>query len=251
MTFELLPIIDKMLEIYQKTRNFDRFQDYLTLLQGETKGDLAVPLGGFNPMAKEHVVEKLTELKDMDAEKIMEETITELNKQNIQRGYPNDVFKISLTLSDDLKGGWTNRFTTDYDSKFKLNALINRHFCTPVFWTSENYDPILIRERTLEYAFRTIYWLLKPKPKTLKDHVEQEVFVAKQIKYQSEKETCNMSLLNNFYKKHKETDDYLIIFNFFYGDTASESLGFKTYDIGEEMAGFKYIRKIEKQHSSK
>lgn len=242
MTFELLPIIETMLELYQKPRNFDRFQDYLGVLQGETKGDLAVPISGFNPMAKEHVVGKLLVLKNLEAEKIIEDTLIELNKQHILRG-GSEVFKVSLTLSDDLKGGWTNRFTTDYDSKFKINAFINRHFCTPVFWTSENYDPILIHERTLEYAFRTIYWLSKPKPKTLKEHVEQEVFVAKQIKYQSKKESCNQTFMNDFYKKHSETDDYSIIFNFFYGDAASESLGFKTHGIGEEMAGFKYVRK--------
>jgi hypothetical protein len=248
MRFELLPIIETILELYQKPRNFDRFQDYLSVLQGDTKGDLAVPIGGFNPMAKEHVVEKLLELKAINAEKIIEETIFELNKQNILRGYPNDVFKISITLSDDAKGGWTNRFTTDYDSKFKLNALINRHFCTPVFWTSEVFDPILIRERTLEYAFRTIYWLSKPKPKTLKEHVEQEIFVANQIKYQikyqSKVEPCDVHFLNNFYQKHVETDDYSIIFNFYYGDNASEQLGFKTYGVSEAMAGFKYVRTV-------
>ncbi len=244
MIFELLPIVDKMLEIYQKPRTFDRFQDYLTLLQGETKGDLAVPISGFNPMAKEHVVEKLLELKALNTEQIIENTIFELNKSEILRGYREAVFKVSLTVSDDLKGGWTNRYTTDYDSKFKLNALINRHFCTPIFRTSEIYDPILIRERTLEYAFRTVYGLSKPKHKTLKEHVEQEVFVAKQITYQSKTESCDITFLNDFYEKHKETDDYSIIFNFFYGDMASKSLGFKTHRIEEDMAGFKYVRKI-------
>ena len=103
MTFELLPIIDKMLELYQKSRNFDRFQDYLNLLQGETKGDLAIPISGFNPMAKEHVLDKLMELKDLCAEQIIAETILELNKTIIKEG-SSDIFKISLTLADDLKG---------------------------------------------------------------------------------------------------------------------------------------------------
>ena len=237
-----MPIIDKMLELYQKPRSFDRFQEYLSLLQGETKGDLAVPISGFNPMAKKHVLEKLIELRIINAEKIIKETIFELNKHPILRGGTEAVFKVSLTLSDDLKGGWTNRYTTDYDSKFKLNALINRRFCSPVFWTSEYYDPILIRERTLEYAYRTVYGLTKPKPKTLKQHVEQELFVAKHIEYQSKIEPCDVVFLNSFYKKHSETDDYSIIFNFFYGDRASEQLGFKSYGIEEEMAGFKYRR---------
>ncbi len=250
MTFESSPIIEKMLELYQKPRNFDRFQDYLGILQGVTKGDLAIPISGFNPMAKEHVVEKLLELKAINAEQIIADTISELNKKGIKEGN-GKVFKLSLTLADDLKGGWTNRFTTDYDSKFKLNALINRHFCTPVFWTSENFDAIVIRERTLEYAFRTVHWMSKPKPKTLQAHVEQEVFVAKQIKYQSKAESCNVQQLDDFYKKHKETDDYSVIFNFFYGDKASEQLGFKTYGIGEDMAGFRFVRNIsfEKKNS--
>ena len=111
MTFEPLPIIEKMLELYQKPRNFDRFQNYLSLLQGETKGDLAVPIGGFNPMAKEHVLEKLAQLKALNAEQIIENTIFELNKSEILRGYDEAVFKVSLTLSDDLKGGWTNHYT--------------------------------------------------------------------------------------------------------------------------------------------
>ncbi len=243
MTFEPLPIIEKMLELYQKSRDFDRFQNYLGILQGEIKGDLAVPIGGFNPMAKEHVVEKLLELKDLEAEKIIKDTLNVLNKQNILRGV-NAAIKVSLTLSDDTKGGWTNRFTTDYDSKFKLNALVNRHFCTPIFWTSEHFDPIVVRERTLEYAFRTLYWLSKPKPKTLKEHVEQEVFVAKQINYQSKVAPCDVAKLADFYEKYKETDDYSVIFNFFYGDAASESLGFKRYGIEEAMAGFRYVRLI-------
>ena len=57
MSFELLPIIDKMLDFYQNPRNSDRFQVYLKMLQGDTKGDLVLPIGGFNPMAKEHILD--------------------------------------------------------------------------------------------------------------------------------------------------------------------------------------------------
>ena len=70
MTAELLPIIETMLDFYQKPRTPERFQAYLQLLQGSTKNDLALPIGGFNPMGKEHVSEKLIELQKIDAERI-------------------------------------------------------------------------------------------------------------------------------------------------------------------------------------
>ncbi len=134
MKFQVIPVIDAMLELYQKPLTPARFQDYLKLLQGETKGDLALPLGGFNPMAKEHAREKLQELKALGAEAIAAEVSNDLNKRlSLQQA--DKVIGIAVTLSDDLKGGWTNRYTSDYDSKFKINALLSRNFCTPVFWT--------------------------------------------------------------------------------------------------------------------
>jgi hypothetical protein len=163
------------------------------------------------------------------------------------------VFKVSLTLSDDFQGGWTNRFTADFDSKFKLNPLIKRQFCTPVFWTSEDYSKDIIRERTMEYAFRTQYWFdKKTKPETLKDHFEQEQFVAKKgtpeeksgqaPQYRSSKMPCDTIFLQNFHRNYADSDDYAVIFNFFYGDAASESLGFKTFGTKDAMAGFKFAR---------
>jgi hypothetical protein len=254
MYFELVPILDIMLDFYEKPRDLERFQAYLSLLKGETKGDLARPIGGFNPMAKPQVLEKLTELKALDAEKIMAITLADLSDK--QKNAP--VFKVSLTVSDDFQGGWTNRYTTDFDSKFKLNPLIQRQFCTPIFWTSEDYSEDIIHERTLEYAFRTLYWFdKKTKPVTLKDHVEQEQFVAKKRTPQymerngipkigrSPKMPCDTHFLQKFYKTHADSDDYALIFNFFYGDAACETLGFKTFGIADEMAGFKFARNVQ------
>ena len=107
------------------------------------------------------------ELKKLDAEKIIEETLNDLNENNLSKN-SNRNFKVAINLSDDLKGGWTNRFTSDYDSKYKINGLFSRNFCTPIFWSSEIFTEDIIRQRTLEYTFRTVYWLNNPKPKTLK-----------------------------------------------------------------------------------
>jgi hypothetical protein len=156
MTFELLPTIDIMIDLYEKPRTFERFKEYLKTLQGDTKGDLVIPISGFNPMAKEHLLDRLKELKKLGAEQIIEESLNDLNNHNFSED-SNRNFKVSINLSDDLKGGWTNRFTSDYNSKFKINGTFSRNFCIPIFWSSEIFTKDIIRERTLEYVFRTVF----------------------------------------------------------------------------------------------
>lgn len=240
MIFEVFPILDMMIDFYQKHRSFDRFKDYLKMLQGDTKDDLALPIGGFNPMAKEHALQKLLELNELHAEKLIQETLKELNNELIDIK-KNAVFKVVLNLSDDFKGGWTNFYTSDYDSKFKLNGLINRNFCTPIFWASEDFDEEKIINRTLEYCHRTTSWLSNPKPKTLKDHILQEQLVSMKVKLSHETD-IDFKQLWDFFLKFKETTEHVTIFNFLYGDNASASLGNKTLGIKEEFAGYKFAR---------
>jgi hypothetical protein len=243
MTFELLPTIDIMIDLYEKPRTFERFQAYLKTLQGDTKGDLVVPIGGFNPMAKEHLLDRLKDLKSLGAEQIITEILNDLKDNDFSKK-SNRIFKVVINVSDDLRGGWTNRFTSDYDSKFKINGLFSRNFCTPIFWSSENFTEDLIRERTLEYIFRTVYWPTNPKPKTLKEHLEQEIFVATETKGSSIFQESTFDGLDKFYKNNENTDNYHIIFNFFYGDKAAASLEFPTYGIVENVTGFDYAKKV-------
>jgi hypothetical protein len=232
-----------MFDLYEKPRSMERFQEYISTLQNK-KGEMVLPIVGFNPMAKEHILHKLVELKELKAEQVIQDTINSLNA-TLRKEQTQNAIKVVLNLADDLKGAWTNRYTTDYDSKFKINALVTRNFCTPFFWTSENYTKKLIISRTFEYAVRTIYWQTNTKPKTLKEHIEQEIYVALKCKIKSEKiDTTDFELLDNFYSKYQQSNDYSIIFNFLYGDNASKSLEFPTYGIIGKLNGFDYAKII-------
>ncbi len=106
----------------KKPRTLERFQEYLKTLQGDTKGDLVMPISGFNPMAKEHILQKLTELKTLNAEEIIHETLFELNNKLTHQ--PNDkIFKVALNLADDFKGGWTNHLQPIMTVSLKLMLL--------------------------------------------------------------------------------------------------------------------------------
>ena len=143
-----------------------------------------------------------------------------------------------------LKGGWTNRFTTDYDSKFKINALVIRRFCTPYFWSSEHYSEDIVRRRTLQYAFRTVYRLSNPRPVTLQQHIDQEVFVARKSAGSKVEgfDFDTLKLLNQFYAKHKGSHNHNLIFNFLYGDAACNMLGYPAFGIDGASTGFDYAR---------
>ena len=132
--FQVLPILDTMIEFYEQPRTPERFNRYLALLRGNTKDDLAFPIGGFNPMAKEHVLEKLLQLKQLRVETIISETLADLNIQLSA----SEKIQVAFNLADDLHGGWTNKFSSDYSSNFKLSALVRRNFCTPFLWTGES-----------------------------------------------------------------------------------------------------------------
>jgi len=72
MRFQLRPILSEMKEFYLKPLSTERFEEYLAKFQGGTKGDLKLPISGFNPMAKEHIIGKIEELENLEAESIME-----------------------------------------------------------------------------------------------------------------------------------------------------------------------------------
>jgi hypothetical protein len=235
VNFELLPLIDIMLGLYEKSLTGGRFSEYLKTVRGKTKSDLDIPIGGFNPMAKEHAIEKLCGLKELNAEEIISEILMKINNDAGEKNL--STFKVALNLADDLKGGWTNRFTTDYDSKFKLHPLITRNFCVPVFWTSEDFNKEMIIQRTQEYCCRTIFRLSHAKPKTLPDHIEQETEVARRTGNKT-MPSFDFDVLNRFCEKNKNNSDWLTIFNFLYGDNAVVSMGNTPLGIKDDYAGF-------------
>lgn len=241
MTFKLFPVLDLMIDFYHKPLGVDRFWDYLKILKGDSKDNMEVPIPNFNPMGKEHVLTKLLELKELDVESIIKDTLEKINKELSD----NDSIQVDvvMTLADDLKGGWTNRHTTDYDSKFKLNAYINRNFCIPVFWTSEEYNIDIIKRRTEEYCLRTLFWKKWNKPETLEEHIKQELYVSANCMTSTiDNRLENISFTDNFYDINKDSTEHSKIFNFMYGDDACRKLGYAEFGIKEPMTGFKYAR---------
>ncbi|MBX2815165.1 MAG: hypothetical protein KTR24_04180 [Saprospiraceae bacterium] len=243
MHFVLLPVLEKMYAFYEKPRSAERFSKYLALLQGSSKEELQLPIMGFNPMAKDHVLRQLEALLHMDAEGIAASTVDACNASRQHHGSQREI-TVVLNLADDVGGAWTNRFSTDYDSCFKLNPYLRRNFCTPFLWVSENYTPNTIRTTINESLHRSIYQSENDQPVTLMEHVVQECFVATNV------HTTNGTTLTvrdftqyaDFLKTHSASADFSIIFSFLYGDQACRNLGMKTHGLSIPYGGFRYCR---------
>ena len=241
LQFKLIPVLDQMIDYYQRPLNRQRFDEYLKLLIDDTGEDIRLPIGVCNPMAKEHVLHQLLELRSMRAESIMQQAIDYANNHLVDQEHPNPaVFKVALVLAD-TKGGWTNIYTTDYSSKFDLQALIKRSFCTPIFWSIESLGSETIFQRTLQYICRTVHQLKFPEQKTLQQHISQESFVNSSLEKFTTKQNqlLKLSFYQNFYKKHQDNSYYPMIFTFLYGDKAATDLGYQTLGIEETFVGFK------------
>ncbi|GAB5555596.1 MAG: hypothetical protein Sapg2KO_51870 [Saprospiraceae bacterium] len=238
MPFELVPVFEKMEAIYQLPYG-RRFEKYLYLLQEGNKDELKLPIAGYNPMGKPAVLEKLQELMALDAEGIATKELAAINQTLANQA--EATIQVVLNLADDLGGAWTNFYTTDYTTKFQISPLVNRHFCTPYFWTSEQTTEAVIRQRVRAAAFRTLHHLENDAPLTLAEHLANEVFVQSKLSTASETHQKNFSEIAAFYSTHQASADYNLIFNFFYGDEASELMGFKTYGRAPKE-GFAYAQ---------
>lgn len=237
MKFELVYILEKIKALYELPRSRERFDQYLSILQGESADELVLPIAGYNPMAKEAAVGHLEQLISLEAEKIAAQQLEEVNQSLFWK--EEGVFQVVINLIDDVEGAWSNRYATDYTSKFELAPLIKRNFCTPCFWTSETLTEQLIIQRVRTYIYRTLYWLENGSPATLYECLKQESWVLAHTNDAPDLTAEEKAVIEPFFYKHKTSQDYSLKFNFFYGDKAAASLGYAAYGM-PDFAGFKY-----------
>lgn len=240
MPFKLLPLLERMESFYELPRDRQRFDTYLDMLIGPDRQDIVLPIASFNPMGKGLVLEKIKELRALEAEGLIASAIENVNAN--WAALTNDIYTVALNLVDDIGGAWSNKYTTDYTSKFDHGGMVKRHFCLPVFFTSEAYHSELILQRAQEYLYRTIHWLHLGKPETLQQHLDQEIFVQRQLGL-SKPNTMGVEearIMEDLLAKHGAGNtDYNTIFNFFYGDAACELLNYPSYGV-PVMAGFRF-----------
>jgi hypothetical protein len=170
LTFVRLLAVQR--DLYRLPRGMERFREYLRTMVSAGSGDLELPLVAMNPMGKEHVPAMLDRLLDMDADAVGEAAVTSASAR--LTGVPGR-FRVGLVVADDLKGGWTNRWASEFSHRFESAALHRRGWVVGLLWTSEP-DPTetAVGEEVLTAIYRAAHVQTHGAPATLSQMLDQE-----------------------------------------------------------------------------
>jgi hypothetical protein len=185
MKVEYVPLLGIARELQGMPRNYDRFQQYLRTIRTEDGNGLELPtLIWMNPMGRDHVTALLDALLALDADGIAARAAAEACEQLADE--PGD-FKIALVIADDLMGGWTNRFASEFTVRFgpdharflapkeaNLPKGLKDYWLHAVLWSSEPASEQAVTEAILTTIYRTAYVQRHGLARTLRDMLAQE-----------------------------------------------------------------------------
>lgn len=175
MNTKYIPLLQIQRDLCDVPRGEQRFDAYLRTLRGKTTDDMELPLAVFNPMGREHVAARLDEYLALDADIIASDAVANATStlKNMEGSY-----KVGLVLADDAKGGWTNRYATEFEHRYGSQALYQRGWTTGMLWTSEQPTAEIVRCATAEAVLRVAYVRRNGLAQSLRDMLLQSAFVA-------------------------------------------------------------------------
>jgi len=149
----------------------ERFRAYLRTMVDAKTGDLDLPLVAMNPMARDHVPALLDTLIALDADGIghaAAESVRARVKDEPGR------FKVGLVVADDARGGWTNRYASEFSHRFEGMALYKRGWIVGALWSSEAPDRTTVRQEVEAAIHRAALVQRHGPAQTLRGMLDQE-----------------------------------------------------------------------------
>ena len=170
MTLEYMSLLQVQRDLYAMPRDRTRFDAYIRTMTGGTH-DLELPLSAMNPMGKEHV----PALLDMNQAADTDAQVARAVKAH-EPGLADSPgsFRVCLVIADDLKGGWTNRYTTEFSHRFESRAMLRRGWVVGLLWTSEPASAAAAVLEVLVSVYRAVWLARHDHPRTLREMLAQE-----------------------------------------------------------------------------
>src|SRR5262245_5663709 len=136
-----------------------------------------------NPLGKDHVTALLDALLALDADGTAARAVEEVSAQVAD--LPGD-YKVGVVIADDLMGGWTNRYASEFTGRFGPDHLRRRtgplprprwlkdDWISAVLWSSEPASERAVREAVQTATLRLAYVHRHGPARTLSDMLTQE-----------------------------------------------------------------------------
>ena len=234
MKLSFLPLLTIQRDLYALPRGMERFREYIRTMTDPETGDLALPLVAMNPMGKDHVPALIDEYIALGAERIAAEATAEAVALQTS---PRE-FKVALVVSDDLKGGWTNRWASEYGHRIESQAFLKRGFITAILWTSEPASIARVREAVLTSIHRAEYLQTHSFPKTLGEMLDQEGYAMARAGCTSPAlDEEDLAYTRAVVGAHLQATDRATVIACLFGDTAADALGYPPQGLSDR-AGF-------------
>lgn len=171
MELEFVPLLQVQRDLYSMPRGMERFHAYIKTMVDADTGDLKLPLVAMNPMGRDHVPALLDRLLELQADPIGEAAVQSAREP--LKDAPGR-FKVCLVVADDLRGGWTNRYASEFSHRFEEMAYYTRGWVVGILWTSETPAQTIVREEILTALFRAAHIQRHGPARTLSSMLVQE-----------------------------------------------------------------------------
>ena len=240
MTLTFVPLLRVQRELYAMPRGMERFREYLRTMVNAETGDLALPLVAMNPMGKDHVPALIDDYLAMDAEAIGEASVASavaaIAAEHGAMGAKADRtdYRVALVVSDDLKGGWTNRWASEYSHRIDGAAITKRGWLVGILWTSEPASEQNVREAVLTSLYRAAYLQTHAAPATLGEMLDQEGYaMARAGCTTPQLDDDDLAYSRSVIKPHLGASDRATVIACLFGDRAAAALGYPPQGLSE------------------
>ena len=236
MTLTFVPLLQMQRDLYALPRGMERFREYIRTMTDAATGDLALPLVAMNPMGKDHVPTIIDDYLALNAEKIAQDAINDVCRAgafapatsataSATRQYE---YKVGLVVSDDLKGGWTNRWASEFSHRIEYAAITKRGWIVGILWTSEPASTQNVRDAVLTSIYRAEYLHAHPAPKTLGEMLDQEGYaMARAGCIMPALDEDDLDYTRSVIAPHRQATDRATVMACMFGDTAAKALGYE------------------------
>jgi hypothetical protein len=238
MHISYIPLLEIQRDLYRMSRDMKRFQQYLRTIVNKEGSDVALPpLVVVNPMAREHVADLMGDYFELNVDEVATEAASKAEAALL---HLDGEYNVGLVVCDDWKGGWTNRYATEFmlrcgnSSRTGKRARRRENWLTAALWSSEAASITKVREAVLTAAFRAAYRSEHGPARTIRQMLAQEGHCMSQAGCTSPAlDVDELEYTRDVIEPYLEAGDMPTSIACLFGDTAARSLGFPCIGLSE------------------
>ena len=244
MKLTFVPLLRVQRELYSLPRGMERFREYIKTMTDAETGDLALPLVAMNPMGKDHVPALIDEYLAIDAETIASRAIEDVRRAGASApagpataeavARRTNEYRVALVVSDDLKGGWTNRWASEYSHRIEYAAITRRGWLVGILWTSEPASEQNVRDAVLTSIYRAEYLQTHAAPKSLREMLDQEGYAMAHAGCTTPRlDEDDLAYTRSVIAPHLDATDRATVIACLFGDVAANALGYPPQGLSD------------------